>query len=77
MPTFLGKAPLPHCCLSSHWPELGHFVVPKPITGKEESITSLTGTNQNLLTPGTGMGHFPITQTAVWKRVDTGGNGSP
>lgn len=39
---------------------------------KEESITSLTRTKQNLLTPGTGMGHFPVTQIAMWKRVDTG-----
>lgn len=57
MPTFLRKAPLSQCCLSPHWPELGHFVVSKPITSKEESITSLTRTNQNLLTSGTFPSH--------------------
>lgn len=54
MPKFLrtGKLPFPPQC----WPESGRFLFPKPVTGKEESLTGLTRTNQNLLTPGTGSG---------------------
>lgn len=67
------RFPSPQSLVCSHWPELDHFPIPKPITVKEERVTGLTRINQNLRTPGTGGGSL----SHLCRRVDTGKNRFP